>query len=99
MYELATPTTESADTYINPQIVDADGTEEFVDYGVEQETRDVAVPVGHDSLYYNGQVYQTNFEQATTETINMAELHSIVPPRGEFYMTANGTLSVDAWKK
>lgn len=99
VYELATPTTESADTYINPQIVDADGTEEFVDYGVEQETRDVAVPVGHESLYYNGQLYQTDFEQATTGTIKMAELHSIVPPRGEFYMTANGTLSVDAWKK
>lgn len=99
VYELATPTTESADAYINPQMVDADGTEEFVDYGVEQETRDVAVPVGHESLYYNGQLYQTDFEQATTDTINMAELHSIVPPRGEFYMTANGTLSVDAWKK
>lgn len=99
VYELATPTTESADTYINPQMVDADGTEEFVDYGVEQETRDVAVPVGHDSLYYNGQVYQTNFEQATTETINMAELHSIVTPSGEFYMASNGTLSVDVWKK
>lgn len=99
VYELATPTTESADAYINPQIVDADGTEEFVDYAYSQSTRDVAVPVGHDSLYYNGQLYQTDFAQATTDTINMAELHSIVPPRGEFYMTANGTLSVDAWKK
>lgn len=99
VYELATPTTESADPYINPQIVDADGTEEFVDYAQSQGTRDVAVPVGHDSLYYNGQVYQTNFEQATTETINMAELHSIVPPSGEFYMASNGTLSVDVWKK
>lgn len=99
VYELDTPTTESADAYINPQIVDADGTEEFVDYAQSQGTRDVAVPVGHESLYYNGQLYQTDFEQATTGTIKMAELHSIVPPRGEFYMTANGTLSVDVWKK
>lgn len=99
VYELATATTKSADAYINPQMVDADGTEEFVDYAYSQSTRDVAVPVGHDSLYYNGQVYQTNFEQATTETINMAELHSIVPPSGEFYMASNGTLSVDVWKK
>lgn len=99
VYELATPTTESADTYINPQIVDADGTEEFVDYAYSQSTRDVAVPVGHDSLYYNGQLYQTDFAQATTDTINMAELHSIVPPNGEFYITSNGTLSVDVWKK
>lgn len=99
VYELATPTTESADTYINPQIVDADGTEEFVDYAYSQNTRDVAVPVGHDSLYYNGQLYQTDFAQAITDTINMAELHSIVPPSGEFYITSNGTLSVDVWKK
>ena len=99
VYELATPTTESADTYTNPQIVDADGTEEFVDYAYSQSTRDVAVPVGHDSLYYNGQLYQTDFAQATTDTINMAELHSIVPPSGEFYITSNGTLSVDVWKK
>lgn len=99
VYELATPTTESADPYTNPQIVDADGTEEFVDYAYSQSTRDVAVPVGHNSLYYNGQLYQTDFAQATTDTINMAELHSIVPPSGEFYITSNGTLSVDVWKK
>ena len=99
VYELATPTTESADAYINHLWVNADGTEEFVDYGIEQETRDVAVPVGHESLYYNGQLYQTDFEQATTGTIKMAELHSIVPSSGEFYMTSNGTLSVDVWKK
>lgn len=99
VYELATPTTETADPYTNPQIVDADGTEEFVDYAYSQSTRDVAVPVGHDSLYYNGQLYQTDFAQAITDTINMAELHSIVPPSGEFYITSNGTLSVDVWKK
>lgn len=99
LYPLATSTTESADTYTNPQIVDADGTEEFVDYAYSQSTRDVAVPVGHDSLYYNGQLYQTDFAQDTTDTINMAELHSIVPPSGEFYITSNGTLSVDVWKK
>lgn len=99
VYELATPTTETADPYTNPQIVDADGTEEFVDYAYSQSTRDVAVPIGHDSLYYNGQLYQTDFAQATTDTINMAELHSIVPPSEEFYITSNGTLSVDVWKK
>lgn len=51
LYELATPTTESADAYTNPQIVYADGTEEFVDYAQSQGTRDVAVPVGHESKY------------------------------------------------
>ena len=39
VYELATPTTESADPYTNPQIVSNWGTEQFVD------ERDVPVPV------------------------------------------------------
>ena len=51
VYELATPTTESADPYQNPQIVNDFGTEEYTDYGVVQNTREVAVPVGHVTLY------------------------------------------------
>jgi len=43
--ELATPTTESADPYTSPQIVDNWGTEEFVD------ERTVPIPVGHNSRY------------------------------------------------
>lgn len=53
VYELATPTTETATPYTNPQLVDADGTEEFVDYKVSQGTRDVAIPVGHESSFYD----------------------------------------------
>ena len=37
VYELATPTTETADAFTNPMIVDGNGTEEFVDgnvYGI-----------------------------------------------------------------
>lgn len=45
VYELATPTTETASAYEASQIIDADGTEEYVD------TRDVAIPVGHVSKY------------------------------------------------
>lgn len=45
VYELATPTTETADTFTNPQIVDDFGTEEYVD------NRDVQIPVGHDTMY------------------------------------------------
>lgn len=51
VYELATPTTEQADPYTSPQTVDPDGTEEYVDYGVSQGTRDVAIPVGHNTRY------------------------------------------------
>ena len=45
VYELATPTTEDSTPFQNPQIVDPDGTEEYID------TRDVSVPVGHSTFY------------------------------------------------
>lgn len=43
VYELATPTTETAEPYTEVQIVDKDGTEEFVTSGI--------VPVGHVTEY------------------------------------------------
>lgn len=53
LYPLATPATETADAYHNPQIVDDFGTEEYVDAGVTASTptRDVAIPVGHETVY------------------------------------------------
>ena len=45
VYKLTTPTTETADPYTSPQIVDAYGTERYVD------ERTVAVPVGHVTKY------------------------------------------------
>ena len=51
VYELATPTEETADAFTSPQIVSPYGTEEYVDAGVEAGTRDVAVPVGHETEY------------------------------------------------
>ena len=53
VYELATPTTESATGYTSPQIVNDFGTEEYVDAGVTAATptRDVAIPVGHSTFY------------------------------------------------
>lgn len=43
VYELKTPTTESAQPFTNPQVVDASGTEEYV--------TDSVVPVGHVTKY------------------------------------------------
>ena len=43
VYELATPTTETATPYTNPQVVDDGGREEYVTSNY--------VPVGHDSTY------------------------------------------------
>ena len=45
VYELATPTTEQAQSFTNPQIVDDFGTEEYV--------TDSIVPVGHVTKYAN----------------------------------------------
>ena len=45
VYELATPTTETADAFTNPMVVDGNGTEEFVD------GRAVEIPVGHETIY------------------------------------------------
>ena len=43
VYELATPTTETAEPYQDPQVVDDWGTEEYVSTSL--------VPVGHDTKY------------------------------------------------
>ena len=51
--KLDASTSENATSYVNPRIVDADGTEEFVYYKVSQGTRDVAIPVGHESDFYD----------------------------------------------
>ena len=51
VYELATPTTESANAYQNPQRAFIDGTEEFIDAGVTAGTRDVSIPVGNNTTY------------------------------------------------
>lgn len=53
VYELDTPTAESADPYQNPQIVNDWGTEEYVDRLATAATssRDVSIPVGHETQY------------------------------------------------
>ena len=45
IYELATPTTEQATGFTNPQLVDKYGTEEYTD------ERDFPLPVGHETDY------------------------------------------------
>lgn len=51
-YKMQTDFTESADPYALYQAVDEYGTEAYVDYAESQGTRDVAIPVGHQTLYY-----------------------------------------------
>ena len=45
VYELATSTTETSTAFTNPQVVDPDGTEQYID------ERTVSVPVGHETRY------------------------------------------------
>ena len=52
IFGLAAPTTETADPFTNPQILDPNGTEEYVDASAVAGTRDVSVPVGHETLYH-----------------------------------------------
>ena len=54
IYKLATPTTASLTPYSELQNIASGGTEEFIDYGVSQGTRDVSIPVGGDRKYYQG---------------------------------------------
>ena len=51
--KLLVPTTETANSFEDPQIVDDFGTEEYVDALATAETspRDVSIPVGHETLY------------------------------------------------
>ena len=51
VYELATPTTETADPYQETQIVDNWGTEQYTDYAYDQGTRDVEMPVPSVAYY------------------------------------------------
>lgn len=53
VFLLETPTTEIADPFQSPQIVDDFGTEEYVDYAMSEGDRDVAIPVGHVTKYTN----------------------------------------------
>jgi len=53
VYELLTPTTESADGYQELQICNRYGTEEYIDRLATAATspRDVSIPCGHDTFY------------------------------------------------
>ena len=59
VYELAEPTEESADPFTSPQVVDADGTEEFV------TSNDV--PVGNQTRYAD--VYEITGTSSVTATV------------------------------
>lgn len=76
VYELATPTTETATGFTNPQVVDANGTEEYTDYGVQQQTRDVAIPVGHETTYTHEEEIELPLPASTNGTYTLKATRS-----------------------
>ena len=57
VYELATPTTETAEPFTNPQVVDNWGTEAYVTTGI--------VPVGHDTTYLTRDIFSGTLDLVT----------------------------------
>ena len=96
IHEKATPTTESTSPFEANQIVDANGTEEYIDAGVDAGTRDVAIPVGHETRYFNGKAYVKPLTAGTSDTVSMADMG--IMPTSPMYIEANGTLDVEYWK-
>lgn len=96
VYGKATPTYEDSSPFEANQIVDANGTEEYIDAGVEAGIRDVAIPVGHETKYYNGKAYVKPLTAGTSDTVSMADMG--IMPTSPMYIEANGTLDVEYWK-
>ena len=99
LYALKTPTTETAEPFQSPMVVDPLGTEEFVDYGVTEGDRDVAIPVGHDSQYPEDLVKKTekmpsptgtNGDYVITEVDGKLYLKPYVPAVGLTAPTSEG---------
>lgn len=72
VYKLTTPTTESADPYTNPHRVEAGGTEAIVDASVTAGTRDIAVPMGHETKYLPAVTLNVDTPTRVSDFINDA---------------------------
>ena len=87
VYELATPTTESADAFRELEICNGNGTEEFVDAGVTATTptRDVSIPVGTETFYPIDVV--AYIEELTNPDHDMVA--DALIPSGKYFMVGN----------
>ena len=82
VFKLATPTTEIADTFTNPMIVDGNGTEQFVD------GRTVEMPVGHSTIYVD--------DNDATKLENLPDISN--DGNGTYLVTQNnGQMSLDKY--
>lgn len=99
VYEANTPEPFTAEPFQSPMVVDPLGTEEFIDYGVEEGARDVAIPVGHNSEYpadLRGKLQRlpsptgTNGDYVITEVDGKLYLKPYVPAVGLTAPTTEG---------
>ena len=80
--KLVTPTTETADPFTNPMIVDGNGTEQFVD------GRTVEMPVGHSTIYVD--------DNDATKLGNLPDISN--DGNGTYLVTqSNGQMSLDKY--
>ena len=80
--KLVTPTTETADPFTNPQLVDGNGMEEFVD------GRTVEMPVGHSTIYVD--------DNDATKLDNLPDISN--DGNGTYLVTQNnGQMSLDKY--
>ena len=78
---LETPTTEEADPYTNPQVVNDFGTEEYID------NRTIPIPVGHET-------YQANISDIIgCDTVNIHNTNSNVAPLFSVDSSFNGVVN------
>lgn len=72
VYAVASPTTETAQPFTNPQVCDENGTEEYTD------NRAVAIPVGHETYQANiceiTGLDELNIKQSGQDTSEIAKL-------------------------
>ena len=52
IYELATPTTASLTPFNPLSTIEQGGTEEFIDYGIQESDRDVSIPISASEFYF-----------------------------------------------
>ena len=95
VYKLTTPTTESATAFASPQTVDPDGTEQYADAGVSAGTRDVGIPVGHETEYFDGTLYKIKF--GSTVYAGTLDFMTGTLKTRPYYASYNGETLVGPW--
>lgn len=72
-YPLATQTTASLTPFNPLSTIEQGGTEEFIDYEESAGNRDVAIPVGHNTDYFNSSILAYNIDYTNDKCKKLEE--------------------------